>query len=703
MRERLYDWLDARTGVRSLVDAFLKESIPGGARWRFVFGPTLAVCFLIQLVTGLLLMTSYVPSASQAWGSVWYIQTQMVMGWFIRGLHHFGSSAVMVLLLLHLCQVVFTRAYRSPREINWWLGLAMAGLILGLALTGYLLPWDMKGYWATKVATNIAGSTPGIGPAVLTLIVGGSEYGNLTLTRLFSLHVGFLPLGILALLAIHVRLYYRHGASAPETADSAQPAWPFQVFRNLVAIVVAVGAVIAVVLWNHGVGLEAPADPSVADFPARPEWYFLPLFQLLNYFQSPYEVIGTHVLPGFLFGFLAALPLLDRWLPRRLVYVTACLIMVGVVCGAGFLMTVALRSDRENLSFQLARTKADIQRRRADQLAAAQGVPPDGAIYILRRDPWTHGREVLDQSCLSCHYYGGKGRTTRTEYVLTAAELAGEAAPGGAGVPGLSAIAAASLATKLPGFRTTGSPRPERRGGWDGVLLVGTNAAGERSEVWVRADGAKLEELAFSPQTASDLEGFGSRTWIRGLLANPSDSRFFGSTPNLKGMQTWKKKSKLTPAQLDQVADFVVQLGEVEDGETVDKWYEDRFAGKLEEHPGAALFVKDCGTCHVIGEPGLISEGGLMEAPDLFAYGSHSWLVRMIRNPGDPTLYEYLDEADRMPAFEDQLSDGDLDTLIRYLKGDYLSPETPSVAESSRPEPAPVPRSPAAPAPAPGG
>ena len=108
------------------------ESLPGGARWRYVFGHALAAAFVVQLVTGLLLMSSYVPTVSQAWGSVWYIQTQMRMGWFVRGLHHFGSSAVVVLLALHLFQGVVTRAYRPPREVNWWLGLLLMFTVLGL-------------------------------------------------------------------------------------------------------------------------------------------------------------------------------------------------------------------------------------------------------------------------------------------------------------------------------------------------------------------------------------------------------------------------------------------------------------------------------------------------------------------------------------------------------------------------------------------
>lgn len=688
MFNSLYDWIEARTGLRSLIESVRDESIPGGARWRYVFGPALAGSFVLQLVTGLLLMSSYVPSAGQAWGSVWYIQTQMVLGWFIRGLHHFGSSAVMVLLLMHLVQVVWTRAYRAPREVNWWLGLGLASLILGLALTGYLLPWDMKGYWATKVATNIAGSTPVLGPAILKVLLGGSEYGNQTLTRLFSLHVAVLPLGVLFLLVLHVRMYYRHGASAPEGAIGAESAWPRQVFRNLLALVMVTAIVSGITLWNHGVGLEAPADPSVADYPARPEWYFLPLFQLLNYFQSPYEVIGTHVLPGLIFAFLAALPLLDKVLPRRLVHASALLVMAGIVAGAGYLMQTAIISDQANLSFQLARTKADGLRERANQLALVDGVPPEGAVYLLRRDPLTHGRAVLEESCLSCHYYAGKGLVTRTEMELTKAELAQSTAPDNLKSAGLSDAAAAALGLKLAGFEPEGKAVADVRGGSQGATLSGKSAKGEPVQVWARSDGQLLDVRTGSVQTASDLEGFGSLEWIRGLLEDPTSSRYFGTTPQLDGMKTWKKGSKLTSEELDKVADFVAQLSNVEEDEPVDQWYEDRYAGKLEEHPGNSLFIKECGDCHIVGDIGLVTEGGLQDAPDLFGYGSKRWIKRMVEHPGAENLYGYLDEEDLMPAFEGQLSQNDLETLTRYLKGEYLPVDgsAPALAKRLTPE-----------------
>ena len=125
---------------------------------------------------------------------MYYINNVMWMGWFIRGLHHFGASTVMVLLVFHLLQVLLAGAYRKPREVNWWFGLALLVLTVGFGHTGYQLPWDQKGYWATKVMTNIMGGAPLIGPYFKTIVVGGTEYGNQTITRLYGLHVAILPI-----------------------------------------------------------------------------------------------------------------------------------------------------------------------------------------------------------------------------------------------------------------------------------------------------------------------------------------------------------------------------------------------------------------------------------------------------------------------------------------------------------------------------
>ncbi|MFM8360396.1 MAG: cytochrome bc complex cytochrome b subunit, partial [Verrucomicrobiota bacterium] len=257
------DWLDSRTGVRRLMHEVLFERIPGGARWRYVWGSTLTFCLTVQMITGIFLWMSYSPSAQTAWESVYFIQHQMTGGWFLRGLHHFTAHAMNVLLVLHLMQVVIDGAYRAPREVNFWFGLALLGLTLGLGLTGYLLPWDQKGYWATKVATNIAAITPFFGESIQRLVVGGAEYGHHTLTRFFALHAGVLPAAIVALVAGHIALFRKHGITPRQPLRRPEGRfWPDQVLMDAVACLAVLAAVTFLTVRNHGAELFAPADPS---------------------------------------------------------------------------------------------------------------------------------------------------------------------------------------------------------------------------------------------------------------------------------------------------------------------------------------------------------------------------------------------------------------------------------------------------------
>jgi ubiquinol-cytochrome c reductase cytochrome b subunit len=416
--KKLADWLDDRSGYRHLMKEALDEPIPGGARWSYVFGSALSVIFMVQVFTGLLLMTSYSPSSSTAWGSVFYISHEMWGGWFIRGVHHFAAQAMVVLLVLHLFQVVWFGAYRRPRELNWWFGMALLFLTLGFSLTGYLLPWDQKGYWATKVATNIMGGAPLIGPYLQKIVVGGPDYGNQTVTRFYGLHVGFLPMLLVLCLVAHVALFRRHGITTPAGSENRPVAtfWPEQLFMDTVACALVLGIVIVLVLAEGGANLDAPADPASSDYPARPEWYFLSLFQMLKLFPGSREIIGTFVIPTALVVVMLLLPLFDRVLPRKPAHFLACGFVFAVVGAAGYLTVQATLEDRRDALFQQGRQKADSARQRALYLAglAEVGIPPDGAAYILRRDPLTTGHSLLERRCLGCHAFDGKGSGTQT-------------------------------------------------------------------------------------------------------------------------------------------------------------------------------------------------------------------------------------------------------------------------------------------------
>ena len=410
MLSKVGDWLDERTGYRALLSHALDEEIVGGARWAYVFGSALAVVFVCQIVTGLLLMATYTPGVNSAWSSIYYIQHEVSAGWFVRGMHHYGAQAMIVVLGMHLLQVALYGAYKKPREVTWWFGLMLLGLVQGLALTGYLLPWDQKGYWATKVATNIAGTLPVMGPAVQRLIVGGAEYGQATLTRFYVLHVGVLPALLIGTLVVHIGLFRRHGATPPANADLSKKGifFPDQLLRDVAFAALVVFVMALLTAQTRGAHLDAPADPTV-DFPPRPEWYFLFLFQLLKYLPGSLELLGTVVLPGLAGAFLFILPLWDRGESRR---VRDRIKFLAPVLAGGLaivlLTNLSLQADAKDAQYQRSLAVSKVRGERAIVLAH-KGVPPAGPLEMLKRDPLTRGPDLYAQYCTKCHVLDGAG------------------------------------------------------------------------------------------------------------------------------------------------------------------------------------------------------------------------------------------------------------------------------------------------------
>jgi ubiquinol-cytochrome c reductase cytochrome b subunit len=407
---RLGDFVDERTGHRALLAHALDEPVRGGARWAYVLGSALLGTFLVQVVTGIALMTSYAPSEKTAWASVHYITFIQSGGWLVRGLHHFGAQAMVVVLAAHLAQVALFGAYKKPREMTWWLGLALFAMTLGFALTGYLLPWDQKGYWATRVATNIAGTVPVVGDAAQKMMQGGAEYGSLTLTRFYALHVAVLPALLVLIATAHVALFRKHGVTPSARADlkRVDAFFPKQLLKDTIAVLAVVAVIFVLASKEHGAPLDAPADPA-SNYPARPEWYFLALFQLLKYFHGPLEVVGTIVLPAVLGAYLFALPLLDRKpgtaLRGRAVPLVPLTLMAA---GAVGLTLQAQREDAGDAAFQKERIKADERATIANRIAK-QGVPPEGPLAMMKRDPDLRGPELFDKHCTACHTLGAHG------------------------------------------------------------------------------------------------------------------------------------------------------------------------------------------------------------------------------------------------------------------------------------------------------
>ena len=631
----LTDWFDSRTGYRHLMREVLLEPIPGGARWRYVWGSTLVFTFAVQVITGLFLWTAYSPSAQTAWESVYFIQDVMSYGWLVRGIHHYSAQAMVVLMGLHLIQVIVDGAYRAPREINFWLGLILMQIVFGLALTGYLLPWDQKGYYATQVSTEIMGAAPVVGPLLQQLVQGGAKYGHHTLTRFFAMHAGFLPAALTLFLVLHVYMFRRHGLTVrspqrrPETTF-----WPDQVLRDAVACLGVLAVVLLCVIFK-GADLSAPADPSEPYSAARPEWYFLFLFRFLKFQQVEHYglAFGSIYVPTAILVVFVLMPLVGRWRAGHAFNVFFLFVLMAGIAG---LTGLAIYEDRRNADFQLAVNEADQAGERAVELARRpEMIPVAGAVTLLRDDPLSQGPKIFAANCSSCHRYNGTDGTGRK----------------------------VTVAAKEPA-----------------------------------SQGSSVESRVEAPATAADLGNFGSREWIRSILIdfknhfaplrNAVDKKVPEDLLDNGEMADWSEtnKSLLNDPANKESLDALVELLASQAG---------RFAQTPEQkalvEKGRTIFETgalakgklsaSCVDCHSIA-PAAGKKGGAKEssAPALAGYGSVDWLKRFIADPGRPENYG---EHNHMPAFKSQLSTRESDLLGRWLAGDYYRSSAPVAATSN--------------------
>lgn len=213
MLTKFADWLDERVGWRQVWEAIFLRKIPK-VNWFYTLGSATLFLAINQAVTGILLTIYYVPTPDHAYDSVQYITTQVAMGWLIRGLHHWGASAMVVVVVLHMLRVIFYGAYKYPREVTWMTGVLLLLIVVGFGFTGYLLPWDQKAFWATTVGTRIAAAPPIVGDYLLRIMRGGPELSAVTLARFFGTHIWVLPAALMLLIGIHLYLVIKIGISA---------------------------------------------------------------------------------------------------------------------------------------------------------------------------------------------------------------------------------------------------------------------------------------------------------------------------------------------------------------------------------------------------------------------------------------------------------------------------------------------------------
>jgi ubiquinol-cytochrome c reductase cytochrome b subunit len=424
----MLNWIEKRTGFVSMTKDFLTEDVPGGASYWYVFGSATLFAMIVQIATGIFLTFFYAPSADTAWESTRAIYLNP---WthFLLSVHYWGASAMIALVFLHLLQVLIWGAYKSPRELQWVVGVLLLLVTLVLGLTGYLLPWDMDAYFASQVSLNITGLAPVAGPLLQNIAQGGGTMGTATINRFFGLHVWLMPAALVALVGAHLAIFRHNGSAGPVVDDprKLKPGrfWPDQMFMDAAASFLVFVVIIFLALVFPPF-LDAKADPTNSQFVPYPAWYFLSLFGLLALTPAelklgpiplPMELIATIVVPTIFLIVVLLIPWLDRSITRSFgsrkgILWGTTLVVIGIVALSIYaqLGTMAKQaaappspSEATVLATSETSTAAAATTSGAAMSSGAAGSAASSAASA-------NGAKVFQTNCASCHGATGQGQ-----------------------------------------------------------------------------------------------------------------------------------------------------------------------------------------------------------------------------------------------------------------------------------------------------
>jgi ubiquinol-cytochrome c reductase cytochrome b subunit len=407
---RIWEWVDDRLGLSALFGPALMHLVPRDAKWWYVFGSATLVAFIVQVVTGVALAFSFVPSSSQAYDTLRFITDEAPFGHFLRGLHYYGASAMVLMIGAHMAQTFLFGAYKYPREMSWGTGVLLLGFTLVMGFTGQLLRWDQTAAWSVVVAAEQAGRVPLIGNWLATFILGGTTLGGATLSRFFAIHVFLIPGLMFGFIGLHLWLVLRHGISDPpvpgnpvnpatykkeyhdELEKTGVPFWPDGAWRDFVFGTAVIIGIAALALFVGPPPIEKPPDPSILQADPRPDWYLLWYFAVLALVPPQIEgvvMIAAPVLIGIL---LLLAPIIrnrgERHWSRRpwsIGVVLFSVLMIGSLWIAGSKSSWSPNFEARPLPVEIVGTSS--------------GIIADGA------------RLFHDRACLNCHLieeHGGR-------------------------------------------------------------------------------------------------------------------------------------------------------------------------------------------------------------------------------------------------------------------------------------------------------
>jgi ubiquinol-cytochrome c reductase cytochrome b subunit len=486
------DWFDRRLAFRETLWQALRHPVPRGVAgpmgWWYVFGSASLTFFLIQILTGIALALVYVPAADKAYESLLYLDYEQPLGWFLRALHYYAGSGMVVMVLVHMTQVFLHGAYKYPRELTWIVGVFLLVCVLGMFFTGQILRWDPDAYWGLAVGGSMAGRVPLVGPDVVHLILGGEIIGGEALSRFFALHVFVIPGALIGLLAVHLWLVLKCGVSAPPRADEpVDPRTYDEQYRRELAdgvpffgepmlkdVLFSAVATIVVVVVAAVVGPKGPSeppDPTLGGANPRPEWPFLWLFAMLALSPRDVETFIMLVFPLVVIVALLLVPFVSnrgqRAPSRRPVAVLAVILIYTTLGVLTYLGTTAPWSPKMDAW-------------------TADAVPP-GIVKNSTASQLVGATVFQYKNCRNCHALDGSGgkrgpdlttvgrRLTRDQLI----DQVSNGTPGGGDMPAYGKQITPAEMTVLADFLVSLRPEGTLAAGWatPGVSLGAGKAA----------------------------------------------------------------------------------------------------------------------------------------------------------------------------------------------------------------------------------